>query len=245
MGVQLKIDIMEIPKIIHQIWSEKYKPMPDFFRKLAQTWISHHPNWEYKLWGEEDMESFVRMEYPQYYELYSLLPFDMQRWDIARFMILDKMGGMHVDCDYECMENIEPLLANNTCCIALEPDTHRKAYNVSYCLNSALLASIPGHPFLNRVITKVFSNETFNYDRSSKPMCILNTTGPLMLSHLYVSLSEEDVANIYLMPAKFVTPFDSRQIELLKKGIENDELENCLEEAYAVHYFSNAWLPIL
>jgi hypothetical protein len=50
---------------------------------------------------------------------------------------------------------------------------------------------------------------------------------------------------MHLIPAKYVTPFDSIQIRQVRAGIENEELENCLQEAYAVHYFTNAWIPEL
>lgn len=154
------------------------------------------------------------------------------------------MGGIHVDFDYECWTNIEPLL-ERSCNIALEPESHCEIYGVCHFLNSALLACIPKHPFVARVIDEIFSAKTLSYDSTNKPMCILNTTGPLMLSNLYDSLPTQEKEEIHLIPAKFVTPFDARQIRLVKAGVENEELEACLEEAYAIHYFSNAWLPEL
>lgn len=234
----------KIPKIIHQIWSDKYSPLPEFFSILSKGWKEKHPDWKYIYWDEERMNRFVQEEFPQYFKFWKSLPFDMQRWDSIRFLILYKMGGMHVDFDYECWESIEPLL-ERSCNIALEPETHCKIYNVNYFLNSALMACIPNHPFLNRIITHVFSDKMLNYNFFNKPMCILNTTGPLMLSHLYESLSENEKKEIYLIPAKYVTPFDAKQIYWLKNGINSDELELCLEEAYAIHYFSNAWVSLL
>lgn len=233
---------MKIPKIIHQIWSDKYQPLPEAFRILAQTWKEYHPDWEYHLWSELDIDNFVRKEYPLYYEFYSALPFDMQRWDAVRFLILNKFGGMHVDCDYECLENIEPLLSDHRCCVALEPNSHCIMYSVPHFLNSALLATIPYHPFLQQVIDRIFSESTLLYDQQNKPMCILHTTGPLMLSNLYSDLTEGEKAKICLLPAKFVTPFDGNQVIQVKQGVVNDELENCLKEAYALHYFYNMWI---
>ena len=233
-----------IPKIIHQIWSDKYKPLPGFFQTLSQTWREKHPDWNFIYWNEERMEIFVKEKFPEYEHLYHLFPFDMQRWDSIRFLILYKMGGMHIDFDYECWENIEPLL-EKPCNIALEPDSHCELYGVKNFLNSAFMACTPEHPFVSTIIDKIFSPSILEYDSSNKPMCILNTTGPLMLSNLYDSLSPELKEEVHLIPAKHVTPFDSRQIRLVKTGIENEELEACLEEAYAIHYFSNAWLPEL
>jgi len=233
-----------IPKIIHQIWSDKYKPLPKAFIVLSETWKEKHADWQYMHWDEEKMESFVKKEYPQYYSFYTSLPFDMQRWDAIRFLILYKMGGMHVDFDYECWENLEPLFLKD-CNIALEPESNCIKYQKKYLLNSALLSCVPNHTFISNVIDKIFSSQTLEFDRTHKPLCILNTTGPLMLSNLYESLPEAEKENVHLLLAKYVTPFNSSQIRLIRSGVENEELEACLDEAYAIHYFSNAWIPEL
>lgn len=73
---------MQIPKIIHQVWEGKTTPLPDFLCKLGKSWRDKNPDWEY----------------------------DVMRWDVIRYMILYKIGGLYVDFDYECLEPIEPIL---------------------------------------------------------------------------------------------------------------------------------------
>lgn len=233
---------MKVPRIIHQIWSDLYQPLPPFMELLSETWKEMHPNWEYILWNERMMRDFVKEEYKNLYQIFLDLPYDMQRWDISRFLILNKIGGVHIDTDYECLVNIEPLIKKDNFSIALEPELHCKKYNIECVLNSALMASIPNHFFLRKVIEKVFSKDTFNRDRKHKTIYILNTTGPLMLSYLYEELTTVEKGKINLLPAKYVTPFDGEQIKQIKAGIENEELEACLEEAYAVHYFTSLWI---
>jgi len=235
--------MQKIPKVIHQVWSEKYKPLPKFFHILAETWKEKHPDWEYIHWNESDMNTFIQKEFPHLCDFYYALPFDIQRWDTIRFLILYKMGGMYADFDYECLENIEPLLANRTCCIGLEPETHCAMYNIPRVLNAAFFACTPHVPYLEKVIDRIFSEKTMLHDRTNKPMCILNTTGPLMLSEIYENMAEKET--IYLIPAKYITPFDNIQIQQVKAGIDNDELEKCLQEAYAIHYFTTSWVPSL
>ena len=65
-----------------------------------------------------------------------------------------------------------------------------------------------------------------------------------MVSNLYEKLQEVEKIQISLIPAKYVTPFDSMQIQLVKAGVINDELEKCLDEAYAIHYFTNLWVGV-
>lgn len=54
---------MQIPKIIHQVWEGKKEPLPDFLRKLGDTWRSNHPDWEYVYWDKERMEVFVQKNF--------------------------------------------------------------------------------------------------------------------------------------------------------------------------------------
>ncbi len=230
-----------IPKIIHQIWSDKYKPLPSFCSVLAETWKEKHPNWDYILWNDQMMDAFVQDEYPSYYDLYQNLPFDIQRWDVIRFLILKDIGGLYIDTDYECLENIEPLIEHARFAIALDPESHYHLIGYPHILNHALMASAPNHPFLNRVIQEIFTEKECKASLSDKIHYVLETTGPQMMSQLYASLSPDEKSEILLLAPKHVTPFDLMQMNLVKAGIENDELEACLDEAYAVHYYSNSW----
>lgn len=55
---------------------------------------------------------------------------------------------------------------------------------------------------------------------------------------LYANLTEEEKQEIYLIPKKYVTSFNFNQIKRAIENEESEELENRLQEAYAVHYFS-------
>lgn len=228
-----------IPKIIHQIWSDIDEPLPSSFRNLSKTWKEYHPEWQYEFWDNDRMNSFIRRFYPQYEDVYNRFPYHIQRWDAIRYLILDQMGGMYVDFDYECLENIEPLLAERTCVFAMEPNLHAELFNKAMVFNNALMASVPAHPFMEKVIEYVFSNEPLQYDISDKMTCVLNTTGPWMLGELYSKFEDKD--SIYLIPAKFVSPFTKMEAEAVLYGDQSESLEDKLQEAYAIHYFMGAW----
>ena len=61
----------QIPKIIHQIWSNKYEELPEIFQDLGMTWKNYHPNWKYILWNDEQMNHFIHSFYPEYEESYN------------------------------------------------------------------------------------------------------------------------------------------------------------------------------
>ncbi len=232
----------KIPKIIHQIWSDIDKPLPEFFITLGETWKEQYPEWKYEFWDDQRMTAFVREFYPQYWEVYNRFPFNVQRWDAIRYLILDKVGGMYVDFDYESIEPIDQLIGDKTCCFALEPPSHCNIFKKQVMFNNALMLNKPGHPFMKKIVETVFSEERLKYETSDKNKCVLNTTGPWILIDLYEALSEQEKEDVYLIPDKYVTPFDVMQARQLRMGIETEELENCLQEAYAVHYFFNGWL---
>ena len=83
-----------IPKIIHQVWSGIDEPLPKHFKTLGESWKSDYPEWEYVVWDNQKMNDFIQSNYPEYWELYQAFPYNLQRWDVIRYLILDKIGGM-------------------------------------------------------------------------------------------------------------------------------------------------------
>ena len=234
-----------IPKIIHQIWSGISEPLPEHFRLLGETWKEHYPDWEYRFWDNVLMNNFIQEHYPQYWDIYSRFPYNVQRWDAIRYLILDKMGGMYVDFDYESICNMEELLKDKSCCFALEPELHTSIHGHERTVpvfNNALMLCAPQHPFMKRIIEKVFTEEMVAY-KEIRTVIVMNTTGPWMINDLYYYEStKQEQEEVYLIPAEYVTPFNMRQAKRLRLGELSEELESRLKEAYAIHYFFSEWV---
>jgi mannosyltransferase OCH1-like enzyme len=234
----------KIPKIIHQIWSGISEPLPECYKLLGETWKEHYPDWEYVFWDNDKMNKFVKEHYPHHWDIYNRFPYNVQRWDAIRYLILDKIGGMYVDFDYESICNMEELIQDKSCCFALEPDIHSHGFKrekKETIFNNALMLCEPGHPFMKRIIETVFTEKMVTFE-GIKTATVLNTTGPSMLNSLYYYAStEQERGKIYLIPAKYVTPFTMSQSRSFRAGERNEELEDCLKEAYAVHYFFSEW----
>ncbi|MDD6437919.1 MAG: glycosyltransferase [Prevotella sp.] len=232
---------MRIPKIIHQIWSGVDGPLPPFFQRLEETWKRDYPDWEYVLWDFDKMSRFIHEYFPQHWDIFNRFHYNVQRWDAIRYLILYKIGGMYVDFDYESVEPMDELLKDKECCFSMEPDIHSPIKGQLY-FNNAMMLCTPGHPFMKKIIFEVFSEKSVQLDWHDKGNCIMQSTGPEKLVSLYNSLTEEEKSQIYLIPARYVTPFDRYQLQRIWQGEESEELESCLEEAYAVHYFTNTWV---
>lgn len=235
---------MEIPKIIHQIWSGIEEPLPEHFARMAETWKYDYPDWEYRFWDAERMNAFVQECYPQYWEAYSGFRYNVQRWDVIRYLILDKIGGMYVDFDYESLRPMDGLLADRQCCFSQEPLSHCRLAKKNLIFNNSLMASVPGHPFMKRILEKVFSEELLNrpIEAGNNKEYVFETTGQWMLINLYEELTLSEKGKIFLIPASLVSPFDVPMANMARRNIWNKGLESSIKDAYAIHYYYGAWI---
>jgi mannosyltransferase OCH1-like enzyme len=150
---------------------------------------------------------------------------------------------MYVDFDSECLEPMDELFIGKTCCFSMEPEEHGLLlFNKTLYFNNALMASVPEDPFMKKIIEQVFSyipaqKKLFGGQRITE---ILTSAGPLMLVDLYEKYGHQ--YNIYLIPAKYVSPFTDKEVRLIMQGDESEELERKLEGAYSIHYFFNGWV---
>lgn len=228
----------EVPKIIHQIWSGIDEPLPRPFEILGDTWKRDYPEWQYEFWDNKRINNFIQEYYPQYWDIYCRYPFNIQRWDAIRYLILDKIGGMYIDFDYESIKPMHNILTGRTCCFAGEKI---KVFNGHFSFNNALMSSTPSHPFMQKIIKYIFSPERLKHSDTSKKECVFNTTGPSALMKLHHKLPEYKKNNIYIIPAKYVTPFNGFEACQFRLGKRTQDLEDCLKEAYAVHYYCSNW----
>ncbi|NDV64199.1 glycosyltransferase family 32 protein [Bacteroides sp. 224] len=237
-------DNVKIPLIIHQIWSGVEEPLPQYFEILSKTWKHDYPDWKYEFWDNERMNKFIIENYPEYWERYNKFQYNIQRWDAIRYLILNQMGGMYVDFDYESIQPLDPLLLDKTCCFSQEPISHYRNTGVkSFTFNNALILSTPNHFFMKKIITEVFSEKNISKRCENKAQTVFETTGPFVINKVYKNLTKEEMSQVHLIPPEFVSPFDFIQSRLYRNNIINLDLESSLRKAYAVHYFLGAWIP--
>lgn len=225
-----------IPRIIHQIYEDPVGP-PEYLLNMATTWKRYHPAWEYRFWNRLAIQQLMKTHFPKLLPSYRDFPLDVQRWDAIRYLVLYQYGGLYVDMDYECMEPLDSLLHNATCCIGLEPKAHASTYAMSFIVGNALIASIPRHPFLKKVIDAVFSIKKECLPVSG--MQVLKTTGPFMITRLYNSYPCKK--EITLLPACQIAPLAIEEIQAWFQGKEQVMIENKIEQAFAIHYFLGSW----
>ena len=227
-----------IPKIIHQVWEECEEPLSDFYQQLSETWKSNHPDWKYEFWDVDRMDNFILNNYPDFVDIYFNYRYKVHRWDVIRYLILFKIGGMYADFDYECFEPFDRYLMEDKCYFAMEPEKHCRAFQKDIYFNNALMITPPGHLFFKAVIEHLHATP-ITYT-GNKTLDVLSSTGPLMLTNLYEKYENKN--DIHLFPAEQVSPWTQNEVRSYRNGTANEEiLEKKLEKAIAIHYFWGSW----
>ena len=228
-----------IPKIIHQTW--KTNQIPEEWQAFVKSWKFHHPDWEYKLWTNDDGEEFVERFYPDFLNVYLAYPYDIQRADAIRYLVVYHYGGLYADLDFECLQSFESLRNTNQLVIGYEPQKHAQQHSRQELLCNALFASKPKSTFLKAVIDYLrenqFSTTVFLYD-------VLKTTGPLMLQTVY---EQSNKSSVDVQPSMRFCPYNNNapELALLVEGSEQTvSLRNELIDSgcYAVHHWANSWI---
>jgi mannosyltransferase OCH1-like enzyme len=223
-----------IPRIIHQTWKDSR--IPQRFQVFIDGWQKLQPDWEWRLWTDLDNIRFVEAHYPLFLEKYISFPYDIQRVDFARYLILRTFGGVYVDMDLQCFRNIEPLLGNFECVFSLEHESHARCHDVPFIVSNAFMAAIPGHPIFDLILNDILNHvsTTTRPDR-----LILESTGPLMLTRIfqefpaYCGLKLLNCRHLFSLPLSTVDKVRASDLNRLSSILSSD--------IYGLHWHDGTW----
>ena len=97
-----------IPKIIHYCWFGK-GAMPELVERCIASWRTHMPDWEYRLWTEDNFDVTTAPRYVQ--EAYAAKKYAFVS-DYVRLWALEREGGLYLDTDVEVLRSFDPLLSD-------------------------------------------------------------------------------------------------------------------------------------
>lgn len=228
---------MKIPKIIHQIYEDPAGPSK-LCVKLAESWKEKNLDWEYRFWGKAEIDAFFNDNFTYLYEsVYKKFPFDVQRWDLIRLLVLYRYGGLYVDMDYECLNSIDTILKDSSCCIGLEPQKNTEHYEMPLLLGNAFIAATPKHDFIIHAIAYIQLNGLTNLSKHN-PTQVMKSTGPFMFTKLYNEYKNKK--KIKLLPDYHVAPLVKNEIKEYLMG--ENKYDRLIKNAYAMHYFMGSWI---
>jgi len=220
-----------IPKKIHQIWIGG--KIPDKFKRLSETWTQFNPDWEYKLWGDEDIEGLNMINK----KLYDRAKNVGIKSDILRYEILYKFGGICPDTDFECLKSFNDLIYLN-----LFTGNGYSTFPHVYC---GLIGTIPEHEIFKRVLTELKNKENSKIDIDFNQ--ILHFSGPDFFSKILFGYLNETISNqknIVVFPRLFFYPMSPGLRHELKNlnDIDKNKAHSFInEKSYAIHYWGCSW----
>jgi mannosyltransferase OCH1-like enzyme len=209
-----------IPKVIHQMAPKDRQKWHVSWEPCHETFKVHFSDFEHKMWTDEALDAFVASRHAALYETYQNLAFPIQRFDLARYLILYEFGGIYADMDVECLDNFYGFLQPGKANIAMSEHANEDFQN-------ALMASPPKHPFWHYVISEVIGWQ------HSKD--VIASTGPIMLSR---------VARV--APSSMIHPLKNSLIKVdtsnaahdMKKFTPSPKHPNIM----AVHHGTGTWI---
>lgn len=94
-----------IPKIIHYCWFGRGE-MPQLSKDCIASWHKHMPDWEYRLWNEDNFDIDVLPYTKEAYEAkkYAFVT------DYVRLYALQHIGGVYMDVDVEVLKPLDDLM---------------------------------------------------------------------------------------------------------------------------------------
>ena len=204
-----------IPKILHQIWLGS--PFPEKYKKWQASWLEHHPDWEYKLWTDENIKELTLQNQDKFDKATSW----GTKTDILRFEILYQMGGLYVDTDFECFRSMDLFHHCYSFYFSILPEPN-------FALCNAFIASVPGHPVLKGLLDSVYVPKNNGWEAVSL------STGPLRTTPVFMNyVTNSDDTSWMAFPCSYLFPVPVNPPKPASHYIK--------PETYAVHHYEGSW----
>ncbi len=213
-----------IPKIIHIIWFGS--PLPAKYNKFVASWKEHHPDWEVKLWVDDDIGSFP-LETGE--KIFQATNFG-QRSDIFRYELLNYYGGLYVDTDFFCLKPHDIL--HHTCDFYSAMDA-RTVYN-------GIIASVPNHPIIKHCLREINKINKFTDGVSA----IVGQTGPRLMTRTVTDHLRKSKEGVIIYPTVYFYSFPS---SLRGKFWQNNQANFDVAkpymkpDAFGLHMWAFSW----
>jgi inositol phosphorylceramide mannosyltransferase catalytic subunit len=192
----------QIPQVVHRIWLGDAE-MPPELVEYGESWRRHHPRWKFKLWRDRDLRRLVPAE------SVGRARHRTELSDLLRFAVLRRHGGVYVDTDVECLRPFDELLHGHKVVLGYEQPGR---------VGSAVLASVPGHPFFVDAAQQAARNVGLGANSA-------DATGPYLLT-----LLARDYPEVTILPPEAFYAYGWDEPER-----RHDEFPG----SYAVHHWAS------
>ena len=207
-----------IPRIIHCCWFGG-KEMPNDVLRYIDTWKALNPDFEVKVWGEDNFDLSSNR--------YAREAYESKKWafvtDYVRLKVLYDYGGIYMDTDVEVLKPLDSLLENKAFS-GFEGDDR---------IPTGTMGAEKGNPWIGRLLKyyddRSFYLESGELDLTTNVVTITNITKeyyPIVLNNTYQNLGD---VTFY--------PFDYLCAKDLVDGVIY-----ATKNTITVHHFNGSWI---
>ena len=207
-----------IPKIIHYCWFGRGE-MPVLALKCIDSWHKYMPDYEYKLWNEDNFDINSNQYVKEAYEAkkYAFVT------DYVRLFALYNEGGIYMDTDVEVLKSYDKLL-NLSGFIGFDGTKNHP-------VGTGTIACLAGGEWVREQILAYdkihFINPDGSYDMTTNPTRITR----IMVKNGFRNNGEEqDYKDIHVFPTDFFCPRQTTGEFFLT------------DNTYCDHHFMGSWI---
>lgn len=226
-----KLDKPLIPKIIHQVWIGS-DPIPADQRAYIKECRELHPNWEYRLWTDKEVENFAFKEKDLYLKARNY----QEKANILRMAVVREYGGIYIDTDVLCIKPYDELLDYYTFFVGLEPNYNPEGGNMPPpVINNALIASVPNHPIFKDFSEQIYLNWEKNYANYEKQSVNTFSVARVSLNNTFPQFTRSVLAYIKNWEDKRMVVFPKDYFYPVLSEYERDSVYDTNQYTFSVH----------
>jgi mannosyltransferase OCH1-like enzyme len=214
----------KIPKLLHLVWlGGEY---PKEYNVLLDSWKKHHPDWEIKIWDDNDAESFDMINRTAFETVKN----PGTKSDIFRYEILLKHGGIYIDTDFVCYKPFDDLLY-------LDFFAGNGHFENPDILNS-LMGCAPNNKIIQEIVYRLKNQEFVDETNYTN---ILHYSGAYYITKIFMELCNEGKNVIF--PTTFFFSFPAAARFSIRKNQDWYKIVSGYKqpESYCAHLWSTSW----
>lgn len=170
-----------IPKLIHQ--TDRSIHEITTLRSIASFRLQN-PGYTYLFWTDEDIDRFIQVFFPDYFESFDRIPRIILKLDLFRYMLLYVFGGTYSDTDTYCLKPISTWARNQTTSTVMivgieadQPGDVNKGWARNFQLIQWTISMAPGFHVMHDVI-KICQDKLKNHQGPVANDDVMELTGP-------------------------------------------------------------------
>jgi hypothetical protein len=242
-------EIKMIPKIFH-LTAKSKDNLPASFQKNIARIKDLYPDYEIRIYDDDDIKALIKKEMPEYYENTILkMPSFIMVVDTVRYLWMRLYGGIYCDMDVFFRSRF----AFEDGAIFIEREwTYPEDVSITQSVHNCLFASVPGHPVWDEILDGIAANvRSLKGKKEPKPPrgkvgkfvarvmiklglqkryfpMVFNVTGPNAISKIISDRSlHQKYEGVHIVPGKAI----------FQAGFS----KGSLDDAYFVHETAGSW----